>query len=791
MKKLMMMTALAAASLLPQAAKADDTHLNLWPLLSVEDGEADFIWPLGHYESPQEWRFFPIIKDRSLFCVFPELWFAEDIFAILPLIAANDFGAGALFPVLWWSFFEGSGAFHSVFPLYWYNRHGSDALTFWAGCGLLGCTMGKEGFKSHWALPLYAKTPQNFYSLPYSYVQGQGDAGSTYFLGGLAGREQNANGETTEHWCLPLYHKDLRSFTSLPYSSTWNDKDEMMSWLSVPALSGGWQDRDTWNEIYLLGLGGRTEEADRGFTSSWALPLYYANSEGTLVTPVYGRTPSAQWGLPGWYRDAHTFASPFWFHHTDGKDRLDRWMIPLLLSGGVYRDGSRTNGFLLNAAGWRTDDNGFAMSWCFPFYYADNDGTFITPLYGHNKTSQWCFPLWYADETSVYSPLWCSEKNEDGSLKSWFVPPLLSGCTTKKDGTHEARFLLGLGGAEWGGRRGGRSSWVFPFYYENDDGTFVTPLCGRDGRTNWVLPLYFYDGDCGDFVSLPYMKLSHGDRSNTYAIPPLLSWYTAYDDGADERHALLLYGHKNDSRGDTEWDFLLPFYYYDGVSGDFRSLIYGRDSADDRAWWLTPLVGTYTGEKSGGWIFPLFNRKKDADFDRDLAYLEAETLPQGVLETSVSSKVTGSVLIGSDHDHSVSGRNSGSYYEMSESSKQGNRIFFNHELDRRVSFDRTTGKRVGESVDSETMALCGLFYREHEANTLKGTSHTHTRVLWKLWDREETNGDVTLDAFPGFSHVSKKDGTSRTSFLWRFFRHEHDPKRGTSVDLFFIPVWRP
>ena len=29
MKKLMMMTALATASLLPQAAKADDTHLNL------------------------------------------------------------------------------------------------------------------------------------------------------------------------------------------------------------------------------------------------------------------------------------------------------------------------------------------------------------------------------------------------------------------------------------------------------------------------------------------------------------------------------------------------------------------------------------------------------------------------------------------------------------------------------------------------------------------------------------------------------------------------------------------
>lgn len=790
MKKLMMMTALAAASLLPQAAKADDAHLNLWPLLSVEDGEADFIWPLGHYESPREWRFFPIFKDHGLFCVFPELWFADDFFAVLPLIAKNDFGAGTLFPVLWWDL-KGSDTWHSVFPLYYWHGGGS-STTFWAGCGLLGFTTGEEGFKSHWALPLYAKTLDDaLYTIPYSCVPDANGGESSLFFCGLGGYRRNEEGEVTKNWCFPLWGKTQDRFVSLPYSYTLKDDGSFKSWISPLVLSGGWEEDATWNEIYLLGLGGRTEAADRGFTSSWALPLYYANSEGTLVTPVYGQAPGAQWGLPGWYRDAHTFASPLWFHHTDGKDRLDRWMIPLLLSGGVYRDGSRTNGFLLNAAGWRTDDNGFAMSWCFPFYYADNDGTFITPLYGHNKTSRWCFPLWYSDETSVYSPLWCAQKDEDGSLERWFVPPLLSGCTTKKDGTHEARFLLGLGGAEWGGRSGTRSSWAFPFYYEDNDGTFVTPLCGRNGRTNWVLPLYFYDGDCGDFVSLPYMKLSHGDRSNTYAIPPLLSWYTAYKNGADERHALLLYGHKNDSRGDTEWDFLLPFYYYDGVSGDFRSLIYGRDSAEDRAWWLTPLVGTYTGEKSGGWIFPLFNRKKDATFDRDLGYLESETLPKEVMETSVRSKVTGSVLIGSDHDHSVSGRSSGGYYEMSESSKQGNRILFNHELDHRVSFDRTTGKRVGESINSETTALCGLFHREHEANTLKGTSHTHTRVLWKLWDREETNGDVMLDAFPGFSHESKKDGSSKTSFLWRFFRYEHDPKKGTSVDLLFIPVWRP
>ncbi len=63
----------------------------------------------------------------------------------------------------------------------------------------------------------------------------------------------------------------------------------------------------------------------------------------------------------------------------------------------------------------------------------------------------------------------------------------------------------------------------------------------------------------------------------------------------------------------------------------------------------------------------------------------------------------------------------------------------------------------------------GLFYREHE---------------------EERNGNATVDAFPGFTYDAKTNGYSKTSFLWRFFRYENDPKEGKKVDLFFIPVWR-
>ena len=45
--------------------------------------------------------------------------------------------------------------------------------------------------------------------------------------------------------------------------------------------------------------------------------------------------------------------------------------------------------------------------------------------------------------------------------------------------------------------------------------------------------------------------------------------------------------------------------------------------------------------------------------------------------------------------------------------------------------------------------------------------------------------------FPFITRDVKKDGYSKTSFFWRLFRHESDPKKGTSLDLFFIPLLRP
>ena len=75
-----------------------------------------------------------------------------------------------------------------------------------------------------------------------------------------------------------------------------------------------------------------------------------------------------------------------------------------------------------------------------------------------------------------------------------------------------------------------------------------------------------------------------------------------------------------------------------------------------------------------------------------------------------------------------------------------------------------------------------------------GTWDSHgseSSILWKIWHRVEKDGDVSVDMFPGFTYDAHKDGYRKTSFLWRFFRSEHDPKKGDSLDFLFLPIVRP
>lgn len=696
MKKLkfVLVLSLLVAGLSVSPALADE-HVNLWPIYMYESGTHDIIWPLGKYKSTNEWRFFPVIKDRSLFCIFPEFWFGSSEFAVLPIYAKYDFSKGVLFPVLWWDFQHTDRITHSIFPLYGYSSCGYDGdTTFWTMCGLGGyrCVGGTE--PTHWLFPLYWTDSVDFISIPYMRGCKDGKINDFLFLG-LFGRTLASEGNMTAHWMLPLYGKTESGLVA-----------------------------------FLLGTAGYNHHDD--YTASWCMPLYFADNKGL-------------------------FLSPLWCHHIDPQGEIDRWVLPWLLSGGFSKDGVKKNVYLFNAAGTMSTERGYSASWCMPFYFKDNEGLFVTPLCGRNKTAHWFIPLWYGDEQSFSSLLWCNRTSDDGLSDYWTIPPLLSGGSTKADGSHEAGFLLGLGGATWGGAQNKRSSWAFPLYYEDNNGRFITPLFGKNKTDNWTFPLY----------------------------------------------------------------------YYDGVNGDLATILYGRDTRGDfvTRWWATPLVGTYSGSKTGGWLFPLFNRKKDNSYDADLKRLDSPTIPEDITfsyqvhswtndltqevsiytnvveSVQVWSHIRGSFLLGSDHDRRVRGRvlkpfcgqdrGADHTYELSATSKHGNLLFFNRATERSVGYDIHTRQKTYERLSSQTTALCGLLYDNSYRILSDGHSSVHTSILGKLWERKEEYGRVTVDAFPAFSYEKKSDGSTMTSFLWRFYRYGVDMEKGITLDLFFIPICRP
>ncbi len=764
MKRMMFAAMVAAAAFAPLAGRADENRLNLWPLVGYNDGALDFIWPLGHFKDTDEWRFFPIIRDRDLFCVFPELWFTGDGFAVLPLATEYDFGRGTLFPVLWWSL-EGSDKTHSVFPAYYY--HGNDrATTFWAGCGLAGFNRRNGKFTDHRFLPLYLWDDGDFYSVPYSRYTDGGLVKNRYFCG-LAGYDTNKDGDYQTSWLFPLYSHDKQKgrFISPLFGKT---KDA--NWL-VPFYYH--------NEgLTLTPLFGKTVEAN------WTLPLYYKDKE-KFLTLLGGKSGDADWVLPFYWRDKTTFVSlPYWRRLGEDGEIDKAFSIPLL--SGYERDhksGNRLLYLLMGLGGHVWNDETGGASWVFPLYYKDRE-SFYTLLYGHNPRRTWLFPAYF-----------------DGEERT-FVTPFYG--RNKKDG----------------------SEWLFPLYWRDKD-SFVTPLYGRSEGSEWLLPFYTRSEEGVNTIPFSYWDDAKKGTRGFFSLP-LLSGANWKTNSCDKTWFSLagLVGGTSDASGAYKTSWALPlFFREEGVS--FYSIPFGWSgggSACTNTYFAAGLAGVRSGSKRGGWLFPLFNREKDASFDTDRARLDSPTIPEDIVFTdvvhswtnsagkvdtrtnfvasvNVASYIRGSVLLGSDHDSSVygrigerrgkhGGRKNWKTYELEERSKQGNRLIFNRESSRTVSYDIASRERLGERSDSETMVLCGLFYDNRKCDPADGTSHARTRILWKLWDREERDGNVTVDAFPGFTYDSKTNGYSKTSFLWRFFRYEHDPEKGKKLDLLFIPVWR-
>lgn len=624
MKKLFFSAMLFVATL---EAFASTDRVNLWPIFASDNGQVEviaplfrfgegeqrFLWPLGAYRNSSDWRFFPIMKERNGFGIFPELWIWDDEFAVLPLYCRYDLSEGILFPIVWWNT-RRSHQWNSIFPLYYYGWNGEEDMTFWAGFGLGGYAKRNGRMRAHWLLPFYCVWDNgDFFSIPYSRSRNCEGIDEAYLFG-LAGRTIATDEVATAHWAFPLYGKNEKGFYSLPYIEEWyGDRTE---WFSPLTFSGGSYSSDESESAVLLGILG----------------------------------------------------------HKRIQDKSRIWLFPICYSA--------------------SNEKGITASAIFPLYYWDDRGTFVTALYGHNKESQWCFPIWYRDE--------------------------------KK--------------------------------------TLITPLAGWRDDGSWLFPLYAHSGD--QFFSLAYMR--HHDtklRAMCTTLPFLLSEYKRFDDGRGKLIAMLIYGHESDKKGEASLDYLFPFYRWD--RDGFHSLVYGHENGGS-SYYLTPIVGTYGGKRCGGWLFPLFNYRADDDYDEVAKLMDLEELPESASVSDVITSVNGSFLVVSDFDRTlrVVSDESAAQYKFVETRKRGNRLLYNRDSTRTVVFNAVSGCKISDDTRSDSS------------------------FLWRVWHRTERNGEITIDAFPGYTYDKKANGYEKTSFLWRFYRNEYDPQKGREIDILFIPVCR-
>ena len=762
-----------------------DDHFAIRPLYSHYGSEHNFLWPFGQYDAAEkDGRVFPVFWGEHYFDVFPVVWNHRDFHSLFPLV----FYTGkyfTLFPIVWWDIDDQD---FTLFPVFGHNKerdwifplyYHDDNLT------LATPLFGMNGKGASWLLPLYYYDDNLTYVTPFFGMSQQGDS-----------------------WLIPLYASVGGDFLSpLWCGGTGTDGGKVTNswWCVPPLLSWGTDVEGAYDNRYLLGLAGHA--GSESFSESWLVPLYYGDGDGTFVTPIYGQTKESHWTFPVWYKSPSLFASWLWCERWNKAGESDWWFVPPLLTGGSRdKDGESFKALMgLAGATWDGPD-GFRRSWCFPLWYESSKDLFVTPLFGRDEDSKWILPIAYWDSLDFVTPLWWQSFNpKTGDADSWMVPPLLTG-----------------GGVDYHG-----------------NSYFYSPLGGYSEKKSGVFPLW-YKGPNG-FCSLPYCHTKDAvKKSETTLIPPLLSWHTATDHGSEETRVLLgVFGRNAETNGTASSDWAWPLYYRES-SGDFMTLLAGRMTTGNSTdfWWLTPFVGTTVGATSGFWLGPLVSWSADKDLPQLENMMNAEKLDGSIVgkvrkERDWSKKgfVTNEVFrvdgrdaseslqfnlgtAGRKHVVSMDGGDNAKRYgkwrlesiknaagklwregkertvSFDEKTEFGNRLVFGGERQRVVNFDYDTKEKVFDGEVDESLSLFGLVWSSRDEK-FEGHDYSKRALFWRLYHREELNGDATTDVFPFITRDAKKDGYTNTSFLWRLFRYENDPKKGSSLDLFFIPLMRP
>ena len=414
----------------------------------------------------------------------------------------------------------------------------------------------------------------------------------------------------------------------------------------------------------------------------------------------------------------------------------------------------------------------------------------LAGLLGRSKENgieyYWALPFFLRNvqDDELWTLLWSGSLG--GDKRWWFVPLLLSGGRYDADGSDTLTVLLG-GLAGWI-RAGGEldRSWLLPLWYReggnlftlpyarwtSGDGTehaWYTPLFGTLRGTHsgsWLFPLWDWDDGPNGSYDRSFLLVAGGSRRPYYSSGTFLTtrylfplWWRQTrgadpdDLAAESGGAVLPPGDWSAPRPETAEPHRREYAHPDWES---------EGSRETR--WLLGLGGSKS----------FASRRLEEPWERRPPSLKARREADFAITDAAGAPTNGAALV---------------RYSQSESSW----LFplWDAETTRGAAFDPATGERVAGGSTEDFSLLWFLYDYRHESAPEDGHEYTRRRVLWRLYHDETLDGDRSIDIFPGIGIDSKKNGYRKVSFLWRLFRYESDPDKGTSLDILFLPLCRP
>jgi hypothetical protein len=604
----------------------------------------------------------------------------------------------------------------------------------------------QDGADKFWATPLgglrTAADLRTWMIYPLlSWGTPRADGGEFWALAPLAHADWNASNSVSH--VLPLYYYNSATHTALtPLWARWAAGGTTNTMIP-PALS--WASRDAASTDLWLALG--------------------------LGKFSWGAKPGADYLLPLFYndREKQMFLSAAWA----------RWVA-----------GGTTNAVVPPALSWVSKDAASTDLWL-----ALGLGKFS---WGARPGADYLLPIFYSDRErqKFVSLLWAGWPTAEGRVTA--VPPALSWKTTTPQRS-DLHVGLGLGKFSWGEKPG----------------------------TQWLLPIFYQYRAENTFLSLLWARYVAAGRTNSI-VPPTLSWLTA---DAYRQELWLALGLAKFSWGDMPTEsHVFPLYYHDPQTHEFYTPLFGRDpGADGFNYFATPLVGRREGEHTGSWAFPLYSHKRDTKSgDVDDWVLWGNHWERGGVSRSIFFPVFGyhnfgpldsAPEVARDRMHYGKDffcipfcwyRNEAFYRpatlqhppagERKKAAAPKPRLppvreeKYTHGVFPVWSYAKAETPAQGRLNTDGSVVLWLYDYTREVAPLAQpagGTNdYTRARILWHLWHYERSNGDVTVDLFPGITYDHKIDGFKKISWLWRVFRYERDKDGGKKLDLLGIPFMR-